>query len=70
MKNILRNNLRCGDVICEWGSKNFLVMLMNIEKDDVKKVINRIKICFKETLNSQRDVEIYYNYYKVQQFSV
>lgn len=61
MNNILKTKLRCGDIVCKWGEKNFLIMLMDIRSRNVKKVINRIESSFGE----YKEVEIYYNYYKI-----
>ncbi len=61
MENILKTRLRCGDIVSKWGNKNFLIMLMNIKNQDVKKVIERIENSFGE----YKEIEIYYKYYKI-----
>ncbi|MFW5898032.1 MAG: BTAD domain-containing putative transcriptional regulator [Halanaerobium sp.] len=39
---ILLNQLRCGDVICPWDDKHFIILLTDIKTEEAEKVISRI----------------------------
>ena len=65
MKNVLKSNLRCGDVVCEWSNKNFLIMLMNIQKQEVNKVIKRIKNKFQDKFENNTKIKLYHDFHKM-----
>lgn len=44
--NILSKHLRSGDVVCRWDSKHFIILLMNLKKKEVNRILKRIKKAF------------------------
>lgn len=67
IKDILKRRLRSGDVVCEWDINNYLILLMNINQKNVKKVVNRIENLFKNSIPESKQLHLYYDYYKIQQ---
>ncbi len=39
---LLLDQLRCGDVICPWDEKHFIILLADIREEQAEKVLNRI----------------------------
>ena len=66
MKEILKNKLRTGDVICNWDKGRFILLLIDIDKKDIKKVLTRIINNFEKTYLCSNKIEIKHNYYKLQ----
>lgn len=63
---ILTNQLRAGDLICHWKIKHFNILLMDIEKQEAEKVLNRIKRYFNSKYNSDKQVNIISKNYQLQ----
>ncbi|MFW6006813.1 MAG: hypothetical protein ACOCQ5_02405 [Halanaerobiales bacterium] len=64
-KIILKNQLRAGDVVCNCDNNHFVIMLTDIKRKDVRRVINRIENSFRTTYGRENKVEIKSSYYKV-----
>ncbi|MFW6026854.1 MAG: hypothetical protein ACOCRX_10980 [Candidatus Woesearchaeota archaeon] len=64
-KIILKNQLRAGDVVCDCNNNHFVIMLTDIKKNDVRRVINRIENSFKTNYDKENKVEVKNSYYKV-----
>lgn len=42
LHNILAENLRVGDLVCQWKKNHYLLIINNINKDNIYKVKSRI----------------------------
>ena len=62
---ILQHQLRRGDVICRWSNKHFILMLINLGNNDVKKVLERIENAFKTRANYSGTVELRGRLYQI-----
>ena len=52
--DLLLNQLRAGDLVCHWQLKHFNILLMDVEKENAEKVINRIIKYFNSEYNSEQ----------------
>ena len=59
------SQLRCGDIACQWSKKHFILLLVNIENDNVEKVLNRLHDNFSEIYFNSENVNINYRYYEI-----
>lgn len=48
LREILRKNLRKGDVVCRWNSNQFYLLLSCLTQEQAAKALERIKNCFFE----------------------
>lgn len=62
---ILRSQLRAGDLICHWRLKHFNILLMDIGKNEVEKVIRRIKRYFNSKYNPENKLELIFKNYQL-----
>jgi hypothetical protein len=42
----LVNQLRCGDIVCRWNKKHFIVLVADTEYEEAGKIVNRLKNSF------------------------
>ena len=42
----LVNQLRCGDIVCRWNKKHFIVLVADTEYEEAEKIVNRLKNSF------------------------
>ncbi|MFW6269345.1 MAG: BTAD domain-containing putative transcriptional regulator [Bacillota bacterium] len=65
MKQVLKSYLRCGDVVCHWSQKHFILLLVNIKIEEVDTVFERIQQRFKENYIDYDKIEIEHRYYEI-----
>ena len=65
---LLSKQLRAGDLICNWRPGHFNILLMDIEKEETEKVVNRIKRYFNSKYNSAEKISIISENYKLQSY--
>ncbi len=61
----LENLLRCGDIVCRWSKKHFIILLVNLKDEDVKKVLKRIENSFRAKYNLPANLKIKSRYYQL-----
>jgi len=62
---ILQKQLRRGDVISRWSTQHFIIMLINLGSDDVKRVLERIENAFKDMAGFDGDIELKSRFYQI-----
>ncbi len=65
MVEVLKSQFRCGDVVCRWSKDLFTLLLINIEKENVEKILERVRSFFFRDYFNSEDVDIEYRYYKI-----
>ena len=55
---ILQKDLRCGDIVCRWSGKHFIILLINLSENDVSKILERIKKSWKADNNLPEEMEL------------
>ena len=61
LKDVLKDNLRQGDLVCRWEDDHYMVILNDINKENTNKVMERIYNKFFKKQNNKKS-ELLFDY--------
>ncbi|SDL10754.1 hypothetical protein [Halarsenatibacter silvermanii] len=62
MMTVLKNRIRSGDTVCRWDTKDFFLILHDIEREDIKGVVKRLKNHYFNRSGLAEEIELDWNY--------
>lgn len=65
LMEVLNSQLRCGDVVCRWSKNHYVLILVDIEKKDIEKVLDRIEKHFANCCTNNDYIKIKYRFYQI-----